>query len=295
MVNRDGEDFDDGNEKGDKKQDGSEFAYTFRKQMDDDDVNKFDFSEVEIESPGLIGLLRKHLGHYPAELLDGSTAYFYGPFEHFVHSWETLLKATMADSSDSEETMQARDDLSTLLKDIRGSNELESYFKNRENYLVSKTIRYDFLWTLFPPGAKVYARSFMNEPQIFECVSCYMARTASEHRGKVAFVHCAAYDWDGTAFQRRAYTFKIKAFEAPKAINTLPCYPLQYYQQDNGNYDSSALERSLIERAKSFIRLCVKQDDGFQYGYDGHVVIQSKRLAGRRDPDLVSRPLLTSG
>ncbi|OCK89970.1 uncharacterized protein K441DRAFT_666839 [Cenococcum geophilum 1.58] len=106
--------------------------------------------------------------------------------------------ATTAQASDSLETKNAREDLGQLLPLVQTSNKLDAYFKTQLSHLAGQTMTFKFIWTLYKPGTRVYARSFLNEYQMFE----------------VQQISRAAFDWDGTHFTRRTYAFRIKKFEA---------------------------------------------------------------------------------
>ncbi|MCJ1244500.1 hypothetical protein MMC30_001698 [Trapelia coarctata] len=224
-------------------------AFIFRKVQDDKD--KFVYSEVEIIFSGLKTLLHKNLRHYPGHYWDGDTVTILDPFCPIVHNWDAL-QAVANENGDKlfEEDKQARSDLKLLLDIIStssGVDKLGMYFKEREQHTKNRTITYEALWTLFSPGCLVYAEPFLKQSQIFIVGSSMVDFPAEGRRVMPWSISCWGYDWNGETFDRRAYEFEFEKFVGPKPINSLPCYPLEFYTHGNGN-ETERLQSSLLAR-----------------------------------------------
>lgn len=254
-----------------KKED---YAFIFRKTQDERD--KFWYSEVEIKSPALQKLLHKNLMHYPGHYWDGDVVTMIDPFSPIVHNWDVLTTVANDESADlTKEQKQACSDLKLLLNIIStssGVDNLGKYFKERNQHLNNKTITYEALWTLFPPGCRVYAAPFMKQEQIFIVGSASLDfPDNSTRRPRPWSVSCWGYDWNGETFDRRSYEFEFEKFVGSKAINTLPCYPLEYYK--DGNEDEiKALENTLEERGRKFRELCIAERGKQMFSYSGKVL-----------------------
>ncbi|KAL8907852.1 MAG: hypothetical protein Q9207_001176 [Kuettlingeria erythrocarpa] len=240
--------------------------------MDADDEKKCLYSEVDIETAGLRKLMEETMAHVAPGTFNNAVNYV-SPFFALVFNWDALDKATIASENDDEERKEAREDLDKLLKYVRSTSDLESYFKIRELSLANKTMEFKHLWTLFSPGARVYAPSFLNDIQMFECQgTTFMDKDGLKPK---LVVYCAAYDWNGTVFQRYSYRFYISKYEGPRAINALACFPIEYYQNDKGEYDDAALRVGLVERGRKFVKLCTAKPEDLQCDYSGLVLTKN--------------------
>ena len=72
-------------------------------------------------------------------------------------------------------------------------------------------------------------------------------------------------DFDGEKFNRVRANFLIPKYPGKKAINSLPCYPLEAHE------NSHALSASLVERGKTFRELCTKSRGHQMFNYKGEV------------------------
>lgn len=269
-----------------------EYAFTYRRVMDSNNEKKLEYSELDIESPGLRKILAENVTHYPSQLFEENILNMMSPYQPLIFNWENLEKATASQDSDGAEKREARGHLSALLQTLRTSGELELYFKSRDAHMASKTITSEWLWTIYPPKTLLYARSFLGDVQVFE-VERIDETTRDNGKPKGHSIVCAAYDWDGTRFQRLTYAFEVDDFNGPKPINSLRCYPLKYHQDDDGKDDSEVVKQNLIERGKDFVNLCTGKGRqcGFQCDYDGLVISTSRgssRLASTGTVSIIS-------
>ncbi len=72
-------------------------------------------------------------------------------------------------------------------------------------------------------------------------------------------------DFDGDKFNRVRATLLIPAYTGKKAINSLPCYPLEAHE----NYH--ALSTTLIKRGSTFRELCTKSKGNQMFNYKGEI------------------------
>lgn len=260
-----------------KTKDNQEKAATFRRHMDVDNEKKVDFEEIEIYSSELKNLMAE-TDEWWRDVVgeDTQDVTVESPFYHFVWNWDHYVKACETKDTDTSRQKTARKDLKDLMQLIKTSscNGLESYFRTRELIRTSKKIKFDFLWTLFGHGARVYARSYMDEHQMFEVSSC----SEPPYKGKRFRVTCSAFDWDGTKFSTYSYDFYIKEFGGEKFINSLEVFPTEFFCDKDGKYDDSQLQQHLSERGKKYCDLCTGEPTTFQCEYQGTALVMPSGL-----------------
>jgi hypothetical protein len=137
---------------------------------------------------------------------------------------------------------------------------------------------FQYIWTLFEPGHKIYRQSYLSEMQMFEVQSVQM-----DPENTQLTIWAAAFDWDGDDFRRYAYAFSIPAFEGSKSIINLPCFPVSYYKTES-DPDGSEMKAKLLDRGKRFYQICMEQD--IQYEYEGPLLYNDNRpnFGGPGDP-----------
>jgi hypothetical protein len=247
------------------KKPSSDYAFTFRKIFGKD--TKFKGSEVDIHAEGLRHLIRDNLPHYEGHAWDGDVVTQTAPFHYFIFNWSRLIAASENLESDSPELKEARSDLRLLLDYIKVSPDLESYFKTRESYIKSRVTTYEWIWTIFSPGTKVIASPFMGLPQMFE-VRAIESSPRSRERWAV---YCWSYDWNGSQLDKSIFQFKVEQFHGLKPIDTLPCYPIEFYDDKEGMKDR--LFQTLISTAKRYQEICARKKGAQQmFTYEGPVL-----------------------
>lgn len=128
--------------------------------------------ELELVGTELQSLLRDLLRHHPYHMIPGDT--MASPFEPLVQNWDLLETAAGEEGRKegdrtAEQDQTARSDLKLLLDTIKEGTDpkLDEYFKIRESLKTSKSITYEALWTIFPPGTLVFSAPFLRLDQIF--------------------------------------------------------------------------------------------------------------------------------
>ena len=144
-----------------------------------------------------------------------------------VHNWDKL-EAAGNEKSDDPSKEQARVDLNRLLQCVKGSPELQGYFKTRMSNSKTSVITYATMWTLFPPGTKVVAKLYMDTPQIFEISWPPIPEETPAPPKLRTLIWC--WNWDGKEMVKAHYWVTTNRFRGTREINKLPCYPLEYYK-----------------------------------------------------------------
>ncbi|OAG03006.1 P-loop containing nucleoside triphosphate hydrolase protein [Paraphaeosphaeria sporulosa] len=182
---------------------------------------------------------------------------------------------------DPKKTLEkARADLGALLERVRSSPDIDTYLSAIRTANVNRTIHFDNLWTIFPPGELVYATPFMKESQIFIVKECSIlpidmsesGRTNKDTR-KVWDLHCWSYDWDGKHFTRVPVMFRFEEFAGAKVIDTLKCHPLRFkFPEGDPNSERETLEKRLIERGRLFRSFCARTTGEQMIYYEGETI-----------------------
>ena len=274
--------------------------------------NKYNYTEAKIVGTELQDLLKAKLAHDPRLHFSNDDSnnniIMLSPFEPLLHIWDQLEKLVEAECDEDEwnklkdqleehreknkpvvekevlsplekvedRLRKARKDLTTLLEHIRKTQEVSSYFGGLNASKTSRTVTFEYLWTLFPPGELVYATPFMRQPQIFivkDSISYirFEKENDNESKKRIWTLDCWSYDWDGKKFKRVPVTFKFENFQGARKVNTLPCYPLRY-RDDASDPENETLSKQLIERGKRYVDFCVKKAGKQMFDYDGDAI-----------------------
>lgn len=261
-----------------------------RRIMDDYNKKVLVREEIEIDSVELRRLVTTICTYEPWPS-EHRPIRLSSPFPEFVWYWDEFKSASVAQDDDTDAIREAREDL-TQLMDLLEKSQLEKFFKTRKECLESGTMPYEYLWTLFRPGTKVYAKSFLGEMQMFEVVdaehpyystdygSAYSSPlTRSKNRPEwteSSFpIRCQGFDWDGAQFNVYAYTIHIRkdSKDTRLTINSLDVIPTSFYRGQNGELNDDDLKESLIRRGKRFSELCTSESEKTQYKYNGFALV----------------------
>ncbi|PQE26995.1 AAA family ATPase protein [Rutstroemia sp. NJR-2017a BVV2] len=233
--------------------------------------------ELEIIDPALRALLKKILPHYPGHYFVGENVEMYSPYEPFVLNWDMLHEEAKRETENEDK--QARLDLKDLLKAIEsgsGDKKLDSYFKVRDTLVKQKSITFESLWTIFPPGTIIYGKIFLNQDQIFIVddnerpwprEGTRRSRTPDRWN-----LNCWTYDFTGKDFQRRRVVLSFDSFDGPKPIESLPFYPLSAIELKRRR----EIETRLWDRGKRFRTFCISGKDNRMYQYTGAAILDKR-------------------
>ena len=261
-------------------------AFLLRKIIDGNG-SEDNTGELEIVSRDLWNLLKRTLKHHPYHYFQGDPGTLSSPYEPLVLNWDKLEKAAKEISADENDN-RARLDLRLLLDTIlngSGDLKLDKYFKTRESHRDQKSVAFESLWTLFPPGTLICSKQFLGQDQVF---------IVQDNRGPWPLIgrkntrwtlNCWTYDWDGKVFKRMALDLSIDAFEGTRPITSLPFYPLDHHAQPKD------LMKRLVERGAKYKKFCTAKQGSRMFDYKGDVVVGKKGFSGfSGDDDEVSLP-----
>lgn len=279
----------------------------FRRITADGNPNKTEIEEIEIVSPALQRLFYKTCPSLTPEgdekSFESSTIKLKAPFVDFIWFWGELELECQPVESDSSDEVVAREDLKQVMSLIRKSA-IEPYFKVRDSFVAENSIPgipYEYLWTIYRPGTMVYAKSYLDDWQMFEVTYC--SRPVYEHdtsdskdpakfTGARFRVTAAAFDWNGSKFFVYEYDFYTYKKEVKNnAIHAQKVFPTTYYRTDTGERDDRKLRADLIQRGRKFVKFCDIERDDLQCNYDGKVLKSSasgsigSQLMGNRGED----------
>lgn len=253
---------------------------TFRRYMMSDLSQRLDYEQLLVSFDGMKDLLRKYVKHCSPKQFDAESIGFVTPFRNFLWQWEELTQACKPVDTDTEKEALARRYLDEAMGLIKSSESLDSYFKSYESNRASGTVTYEYLWTIFPPGAKVLAKSFLDDYQVFEVQHCDKANVSPGSSAVVLVI--AGFDWDGEDFVRVAYHLYIPEFQGSTPIRNLPCFPLSYYQSD-GDPTWEKVKCDILVRGQRFIELCTSRT--IHHRYEGSVLYHTRRQEVDQDSD----------
>ena len=255
-----------------KVKDNTKTNCYLRVVMDPSDRGKILYGEVDLEPSDLLDLMKAVLpSDSVIQNFAGPRVSIFSPFVALVHNWDELRKARDEQPDDPPEKKQARLDLAKVLDYVqkfqseRKHEDLESYFKNRDSYINSGVVTYDYIWTVFPPGTEVVASTFLDKQQIL----IVDTEPYPDEQDKKAYLSCWYHDHNGTNWVPVEICFEIERFHGTKPIDSLPCYPLRYYKQQDKEFDLGKFKQELIERGKTFESLCTKKQGAGQM-FDYH-------------------------
>lgn len=255
----------------------------FRRQLHDDD--KVDFEEVEIHSREMKDILLQTTMGWEDTITDSDQVVTVeSPFYIFVENWNKHVQACEPRDGDTEPEKQAKVDLKDLMGFIMKSESLKAYFRNRDTIVSKQRVKFQFLWTLFGHQTLVYAKSYLNQMQMFK------VRTSSNPGYKDSFeIELTAFDWDGTKFAPYIYIFTIKEYQNEVPIDSLDVVPIQYYKE------KQSLQQQLIERGRKYVELCTQEPANFQCQYEGTALVAPTvqhrlTMKGRSENVLAGKP-----
>ncbi|KXT00794.1 hypothetical protein AC578_2961 [Pseudocercospora eumusae] len=268
--------------------------------MDRDNDRKLKTEEIDIESPELKTLfLECSLHRDKSRHQHGDAIKLTSPFYDFVWYYDNFTKACEPQPDDTGARKEARQDLTDLMAVIKKSS-LEPYFKIRDSLIANGTIRYEWLWTLFPGGEKVYAKPMspvFSDYQMLEVYACDLPSPVTHEtitKDKNFGVGCTAFDFDGVKFEKYYYEFRIKKFENERPIHKLEIFPTKFYRSSDDDLpDDTDLQRDLLKRGKKFVEMCTADAKDIQCDYNGTAIAPVRggfaRLAsGRLETETMS-------
>jgi len=266
------------------------YAFTLRKNVyENAEENE---GEIDIADRDLWELLKGLLGHYPYHIFQGPPVTLNSPYEPLILYWEKLEQATK-EKPKNDNDKQARLDLKLLLDIIAsasGDLKLDKYFKIRDSNKEQKSVTFETLWTLFPPGALVYGKPFQGQDQVFIVQDCirpwpYFRRGLPREQASWILL-CWTYDWDGKMFKRMSLKLEFEHFDGHKPITSLPYYPFELNEQH------ALIKDRLIEQGVKYRQFCTATQGSRMFEYSGEAIFVKKGFSGvQGDDDKVGLPV----
>ncbi|KAI0865854.1 P-loop containing nucleoside triphosphate hydrolase protein [Xylaria cubensis] len=190
---------------------------------------------IVIRSPLLKSVLGKVFAGYPGITTTLEELEFHAPFWEFFHCWQALKDAENAHEADELAHIRLLlDELTSQLGDVYGT---------AKDLVHHNVMTYDFLWSLFPPGALVYSR-ISDQDCLLE-----VQITEYDEETKCYYLECKYVEWDGDQFGWQGTLIKIPKFSGTQSIQDLEAYPLTLHKAPED------IKLRLLERGRSFVSL----------------------------------------
>ena len=192
---------------------------------------------IVVQSPLLKKLLAGVLKGYPGVTVGLNRLEFSGRFEPLIHRWADLEKAIGKLGNDTEDQRTTKEH-AKLLQDVL-VKEFKSMIDTSQDMKSKRVMTYEHLWTLFQPGATVFARQDGQET----AMALVETRYGQDAKGVPCFwLTCKYVDWDGAKFGTNKINLSISIYSGTRSIGSLRVYPLEYH------HEGDAIRTRLIER-----------------------------------------------
>ncbi|CAN9192681.1 unnamed protein product [Alternaria alternata] len=192
---------------------------------------------VVVQSPLLKKLLAGVLKNYPGVTVGLNRLEFQGKFEPLIHRWAELQDAIakLGDDTEDKRTTKAH---AELLQEIL-TKEFKTMIDTSQDMKSKKVMTYEHLWTLFQPGATVFARQDGQET----AMTLLETKYGVDCNGVPCFwLTCKYVDWDGAKFGSNKINLSISVYTGTRAITSLRVYPIEFHPE------GEAIRARLIER-----------------------------------------------
>ena len=192
---------------------------------------------VVVQSPLLKKLLAGVLKNYPGVTVGLNRLEFQGKFEPLIHRWAELQDAIakLGDDTEDKRTTKAH---AELLQEIL-TKEFKTMIDTSQDMKSKKVMTYEHLWTLFQPGATVFARQDGQET----AMTLVETKYGVDCNGVPCFwLTCKYVDWDGAKFGSNKINLSISVYTGTRAITSLRVYPIEFHPE------GEAIRARLIER-----------------------------------------------
>ncbi|KAF4988519.1 hypothetical protein FDECE_15006 [Fusarium decemcellulare] len=160
---------------------------------------------------------------------------------------------------------EKRKHLKVIIKYL--DHDYESTKESLYPMLDSGLITFDLLWALWKPNTLAYTTTYgcASEPRVFKVEMAQLH--SSIMKGNFYYVEGKYFEFDGKRFGFGNMAVEIDEFQGARKITSLPCYPLNYHQNEE------KVRTDLIERGKKFVTL-----SGVHYkSYQGIAFMKRKK------------------
>ncbi|OAL45779.1 P-loop containing nucleoside triphosphate hydrolase protein [Pyrenochaeta sp. DS3sAY3a] len=192
---------------------------------------------IVVQSPLLKKLLAGVLKNYPGVTVGLNRLEFSGKFEPLIHRW-TELQAAISKIGDETEEQKTTKLHAELLQDVL-VKEFKSMIDTSQDMKSKRVMTFEHLWTMFQPGATVFARQDGQETAL----SLVDTRYGQDSKGIPSFwLTCKYVDWDGSKFGTNKISLSIPIYSGTRPITSLKVYPIEYHAEGD------VIRTRLIER-----------------------------------------------
>lgn len=192
---------------------------------------------IVVQSPLLKKLLVGVLKNYPGITVGLNRLEFSGKFEPLIHRWAELQAAISKLGTATEEQRTTKEH-AELLQGIL-VKEFKTLIDTSQDMMSKRVMNFDLLWTLYQPGATVFARQDGQETAL----TLSTTRYGLDSKGVPCFWITGKYiDWDGTKFGTQKLNVCIPIFSGTRAIGSLKAFPINYH------HDAQVVRERLIAR-----------------------------------------------
>ncbi|KAH7092408.1 hypothetical protein FB567DRAFT_237317 [Paraphoma chrysanthemicola] len=194
---------------------------------------------IVVQSPLLKKLLASVLKGYPGITVGLNRLEFSGKFEPLIHRWSEL-EAAIAKLGDETEDQRTTKAHAELLQEVL-VKEFKSMIDTAQDMKSKRVMTYEHLWTLFQPGATIFARQDGQET----AMNLVETRYGQDAKGVPCFwLTCKYVDWDGAKFGTQKINLSISIYTGTRSIGSLRVYPIEYH------HEPEAVRERLIARGR---------------------------------------------
>ncbi|KAI9853841.1 MAG: hypothetical protein M1813_001787 [Trichoglossum hirsutum] len=122
-----------------------------------------------------------------------------------------------------------------------------STIESRQALLKHGEIRFDLLWTLFPPNTFVYTESY--EFNLPRCLKVNWSEEENVRGGRVFMLDCCYFGNDGESLGDASISLVIEEFRGEEEIRSLGIFPLIYHEK------AEEVRNNLIQMGRTFMSL----------------------------------------
>lgn len=238
---------------------------------------------LEIQSPVLRKAFKDIVQGFTSSSLEQNPIVIQEPFSELYFCRERIRAAI--ENAESDEIKVELE----LLEQFRKTY-MKQTIESLEISLSEGYIEAADLWSLFPMGSKIILqnRDVAGKPLIW-CMNvrgCFEEPADRQDFLKVWIIHVEFTSFNGTQFLPVERTFRIGGYKGPRAVRSLPAYPLDLHPQ------KEELQKELIARGKQYVDLCTQnttatteRGKGTHCSYSGPFWIYSQNVEFHRKPN----------
>lgn len=197
---------------------------------------------------------------------------------HEEHHADTEKEPDCTNGVDKNEEDTADDALklkhAELLRDVL-TQEFQAMLEASQDMKSKSVMTYEYLWTLFQPGAVVFSRQDGQE-RVFKLKSAKYGIDRDEN--PVYWLSLHYLDYDGSRFGYKLINTSISAYNGTKPISSLSALPLEYHAQPTEVRDRLIARGAKVE---AFAGTHYRTYDGIGWKLDSYGEKEKHSVNGR--------------